>query len=339
MTLDLAGWAALVPSPDASATAAARARQDTLTKPSGALGRLESVSLWLAGVQGRCPTIQPSRVRVVVFAADHGMALAGVSAYPAEVTGQMLANMREGGAAVNVLARQCGATIRLVSLCDEYPRTGRIDREDAMTAETAEAALRLGAEIADEEVDGGADLLIPGDMGIGNTTPATALIGLLTGAEPAQIVGRGTGIDDVTYARKQGAIIAAAGRASGLANDPVRLLAAVGGPDLAATAGFLLQAAVRRTPVVLDGIVSGAAALFAACIAPSAKAWWIAGHVSAEPAHGEALRHLGLNPLLDLGLRLGEGTGALLALPLIQAASATLNEMATFSSAGVSGRA
>jgi nicotinate-nucleotide--dimethylbenzimidazole phosphoribosyltransferase len=216
--------------------------------------------------------------------------------------------------------------------------TGSIDREDAMTRSEAIAALRLGARIVDELVDEGADLLIPGDMGIGNTTPAAVLVGLLADADPADVVGRGTGIDDPTWMRKTAAVRDAMRRGRPLKGDPVGLLAACAGPDLAATVGFLLQAAVRRTPVLLDGVVSCAAALVAHRIAFRASAWWCAGHRSTEPAADSALRRLGLEPLLDLGMRLGEGSGALVALPVLTAAGDLLREMATFASAGVSDR-
>jgi nicotinate-nucleotide--dimethylbenzimidazole phosphoribosyltransferase len=216
--------------------------------------------------------------------------------------------------------------------------SGSIDREDAMSRSECVAALALGARVADELVDAGADLLVAGDMGIGNTTPAAALVGLLADVEPAQVVGRGTGIDDATWMRKTAAVRDAMRRGRPLKGDPIGLLAAIGGPDLAATTGFLLQAAARRTPVLLDGVISCACALVAHRIAFRASQWWCASHRSTEPAAAAALDRLGLDPLLDLGMRLGEGTGALVALPLLTAAGDLLREMATFESAGVSTR-
>ena len=343
-----------VPAPDEAARARAAERQGRLTKPAGALGRLEELSIWLAGTQGRCPPQPPARARVVIFAGDHGVAAIGVSAYPAEVTAQMVANFVRGGAAVNVLAGRLGVGVRVVDiavateLADLPPEvtkwrvrkgSGRIDIEDALTRAEAEQAIEAGREIADAEIDAGADLLIPGDMGIGNTTAAAALIGVQTDSDAATVTGRGTGIDDATLDRKREIVAATMARADPAADDPVALLATAGGADIAAMAGFLAQAAVRRTPVVLDGVVSGAAALVARQLAPGAPAWWVAGHRSVEPAHARALDRLGLVPLVDLGLRLGEGTGALLALPMLIAAADTLAAMATFDEANVSDRA
>jgi nicotinate-nucleotide--dimethylbenzimidazole phosphoribosyltransferase len=339
------------PALDAAAQQEARRRQARLTKPAGALGRLEELSVWLAGVRGSCPPPLAARPRVVIFAGDHGVAAAGVSAYPPEVTAQMVANFLAGGAAVNVLAAQVGATVRVVDLAvaTDVPTapaetmrhkvragSGRIDREDALTVPETATAIAAGRTIADEEIDGGADLLIAGDMGIGNTTAATVLVALLTGAEAHTLVGRGTGIDDAGWIRKTRAVRDAVRRGRQHLEHPARLVGVVGGADVAAMAGFLSRAAERRTPVVLDGVVSGAAALVADRLTPGARAWWVAGHLSTEPAHGAALTELGLVPLLDLGLRLGEGTGALLALPLLQSAAATLAGMATFDEAGVS---
>ncbi|WP_433270024.1 nicotinate-nucleotide--dimethylbenzimidazole phosphoribosyltransferase [Actinosynnema sp. CS-041913] len=325
------------------------ARQAVLTKPAGSLGKLEELGVWVAACQGECPPRPFSRPRVVVFAGDHGVAAHGVSAYPSEVTGQMVANFLTGGAAVNVLATVAGATVRVVDVSvdsdtavgDHKIRrgSGSIDREDALTREEAERAVDLGRRLVDEEVDGGADLLIAGDMGIGNTTPAAVLIAALTGSEPVAVVGRGTGIDDRGWMRKTAAIRDALRRARPVLGDPVDLLATAAGADLAAIAGFLAQAAVRRTPVILDGVVVGAAAIVAEELAPGAREWWVAGHKSVEPAHALALDHLSLEPLLDFELRLGEGSGALAALPLVAMATKILAEMATFEGAGVSGPA
>jgi nicotinate-nucleotide--dimethylbenzimidazole phosphoribosyltransferase len=336
-----------IPVPDGRVAAAARRRQDLLTKPKGALGRLEDLSVWVASCQGLCPPQQFERVRVVVFAGDHGVTQAGVSAYPAEVTGQMLDNIDSGGAAINVLAELSGATVRAVDMAvdrdaESGPHrvrrcSGNIAVEDALSAEEARAALEIGRRIADDEVDSGADLLIAGDMGIGNTTAATALVALLTGTEPVLAVGRGTGIDDAGWCRKTAAVRDAMYRSRSARTDPIALLAACGGADLAAIAGFCAQAAVRRTPVLLDGLVVTAAALVADQLAPGARLWWQAGHRSPEPAHSLALKQLGLTAIVDLGLRLGEGTGAAVALPIVRAAVATLASMATFEDAGVSG--
>ncbi|MGH2804440.1 MAG: nicotinate-nucleotide--dimethylbenzimidazole phosphoribosyltransferase, partial [Thermoleophilaceae bacterium] len=272
-------------------------------------------------------------------------------------------------AAVNVLATATGTTVRVVDIAvDNAPErapdtapdadpaaapempplvtrhkvrrgSGAIDREDALTDQEAGQALATGVAIADEEIDRGADLLIAGDMGIGNTTPAAVLVAALTGAEPVAVVGRGTGIDDAGWMRKAAAIRDALRRARPVVADPVALLRTAGGADLAAMAGFLAQAAVRRTPVILDGLATGAAALLAEELAPGAREWWVAGHRSVEPAHTLVLEHLQLEPVLELGMRLGEGSGAVAALPLLQMAARVLAEMATFDDAGVSGPA
>ncbi|WP_250287071.1 MULTISPECIES: nicotinate-nucleotide--dimethylbenzimidazole phosphoribosyltransferase [unclassified Frankia] len=342
--------------------AAARQRQAVLTKPPGALGRLEEISVWLAGVQGACPPRPFRRIRAVIIAGDHGIARTGVSAFPSEVTAQMVANFAAGGAAVNVLARTVGASVRVVDVsvdadeavppaaggvatADVTSRyrvrrgSGRIDVEDALTAEEAARAFDLGRTIVDEEVDAGTDLLVPGEMGIGNTTPSAAIVASLLDREPIETVGRGTGIDDTRWMLKTAAIRDAMRRGRPYAADPLALLRVIGGADLAALTGLLVQAAVRRTPVVLDGVVVCAAALAAEAYAPGSKAWWVAGTRSTEPAQKFTLTSLGIEPLLDLGLRLGEGTGALLAVHLLVAAQATLAEMATFDQAGVSDQA
>lgn len=340
-----------IPAPDPDADSAARQRQALLTKPAGALGRLEELSVWVASCQGACPPTQFARARVAVFAGDHGVTAAGVSAYPAEVTAAMVANFAAGGAAVNVLAELAGASVRVVDIAVDTDEpaseaiathkirrsSGNIAVEDALTPHEVVQAIDAGRRIADEEVDSGADLLIAGDMGIGNTTPATTLIAALTDSEPVAVVGRGTGIDDAGWARKTAAIRDALYRTRGLSADPIALLRICGGADLAAMAGFLAQAAVRRTPVLLDGVVVTAAALAAEKLAPGAKLWWQAGHRSSEPAHTLALRHLDMEPIVELGMRLGEGSGALVALPVLRAAVATLASMATFEEAGIGG--
>ncbi|KXW74365.1 nicotinate-nucleotide--dimethylbenzimidazole phosphoribosyltransferase, partial [Mycolicibacterium phlei DSM 43071] len=254
------------------------------------------------------------------------------------------------GAAINALADIAGATVRVVDVAvdTEQPHSpavgahkvrrgsGNIAVEDALSDEEVSAAIEAGRRIADEEVDSGADLLIAGDMGIGNTTPATTLVAALTDTEPVAVVGRGTGIDDAGWARKTAAIRDALYRARRDRTDPVALLRICGGADLAAMAGFCAQAAVRRTPVLLDGLVVTAAALAADRMAPGARQWWQAGHRSTEPAHAVALERLGLEPIVDMRMRLGEGTGAAVALPLVRAAVAVLEQMATFDEAGIS---
>lgn len=341
-------FAPVVP-PDTAAAAAARARQDTLTKPAAALGRLEDLSVWVASCQGHCPPKQFERARVVVFAGDHGVARSGVSAYPPEVTGQMVANIAAGGAAINALADIAGATVRVADLAVDADSSspqigahkvrrgsGNIAVEDALTHQETLDAIDAGRQIADEEVDAGADLLIAGDMGIGNTTPATVLTAALTGIEPVAAVGYGTGIDDAGWARKTAAVRDAMFRAEPVLSDPVALLQRCGGADLAGLAGFCAQVAIRRTPLLLDGMAVTAAALIAERLAPGARLWWQAGHLSTEPAHALALAQLGLDPIIDLRMRLGEGTGAAVALPVLRAAVAALTSMASFTEAGVS---
>lgn len=343
--------------PDADAYAATLARQAVLTKPAGALGLLEPLSAWIASVQGACPPQTFAHVALVILAGDHGVArTAGTSAYPPEVTAQMVANFVTGGAGANVLARQVGATVRVVDVSvDADPgyldaidpavaahrirrSCGSIDREPAMTPAEAEASIQLGATLADQARAEGADLLVPGDMGIGNTTASATLIGLLTDRGADEVTGRGTGVDDATFARKRAAIAAAMERGRPAVGAPAALLAEVASPDIAAMSGMLARASVIGLPVLLDGVVSCAAALVARRLAPGAEAWWAAGHRSTEPAATTALAALGLDPLLDLGLRLGEGTGALLAIPVLQAAGATCREMSTFADAGVTDR-
>ncbi|WP_207841310.1 nicotinate-nucleotide--dimethylbenzimidazole phosphoribosyltransferase [Williamsia soli] len=340
-----------VAAPDRAAAIEARHRQGELTKPPGSLGRLEEVAIWVASCQGVCPPAPFEAPTVVVFAGDHGVAKAGVSAFPPEVTAQMVANFAAGGAAVNVLGRVHGARVRVEDLAVDAQTpeaisrfkvrrsSGDLTREDALTTEETRAAISAGRTIADQEIDSGADLLMAGEMGIGNTTPATILVGLLTDSEPVVVVGRGTGIDDNGWIRKTGAVRDGMRRGRPHARVPLELLRTVAGAEIAAMAGFLAQAALRRTPVILDGLVVTAAALVANDMAPGAREWWLAGHRSAEPAHSIALRQLDLEPLLDLSMRLGEGSGALTALPVVQSAVATLASMATFSEAAVSGAA
>lgn len=342
-----------VPPPDGRVWAQARRYQEQLTKPLGALGRLEDLGCWLAACQGTVPPQDFARARVVVFVGDHGVVRHGVSAYPAEVTVQMVHNFLAGGAAVNVIARVAGASVRVLDVAvdagDEagFPAavtahkirrsSGSIDREDALTDDQTRAAIAAGRAVADQEVDAGADLLVCGDMGIGNTTPATALVGVITGREPVELVGRGTGVDDAGWMRKTAAVRDAMWRARNLADDPAALLRTAGGADFAAMTGFLAQAALRRTPVILDGLNATAAALVAQVLAPGAHRWWVAGHRSTEPAHTVALARLGLTPLVELDMRLGEGSGAVTALPVLRAAAVAMSDMATFADAGISG--
>jgi nicotinate-nucleotide--dimethylbenzimidazole phosphoribosyltransferase len=333
--------------PDDVSRRSALARHYGLLKPVGSLGRLEELGAWVAACQQASPPRLFQRPRVVVFAGDHGVAAKGVSAYPAEVTARMVSAFADGVAAVNVLASAVGATVRVVDVAVDADTgepvsrhkvrrgSGAIDVEDALTGDEAVAAVAAGRAVADDEVDGGADLLIAGDMGIGNTTPAAVIVAALTGAEPVAVVGRGSGVDDNGWMRKVTVIRDALRRARPVLPDPLALLRTVGGADFAAMAGFLAQAAVRRTPAVLDGLVVGAAAMVAEEFAPGARKWWAAGHLAAEPAHGLVLEHLGLTPLLKLDMRLGEGTGALAALPLVQVAVRLLAEMATLEQAGI----
>ena len=326
---------------------------DSLTKPPGSLGRLEELAQWSAGVQGQAPPHRFDAVHLVVFAGDHGVAARGTSAYPSEVTAQMVANLCAGGAAANVLAEDHSVHSQVLDVCVDSDYTGlqvpaavfarriqrgsgSIDMEDAMSAAAAQSAWDLGAAVADDLIDAGADLLIAGDMGIGNTTPAAALVARLT-EEPANVVcGRGTGISDTNWMIKVAVVRDALWRTRDLPSSPIELLAALGGPDIAAMSGFLAQGARRRTPAILDGVISCVAGVLVQRAAPGAEQWWVAGHRSPEPAQRLALDELGLKPILDLDMRLGEGTGALLALPMIQSAIALANGMATFESAGVS---
>ncbi|MCU1462584.1 MAG: nicotinate-nucleotide-dimethylbenzimidazole phosphoribosyltransferase [Acidimicrobiales bacterium] len=342
--------AAVVPT-DARAAAEAAAHHDRLTKPRGALGRLEPLGGQLAAIAGVSPPPLPSPVAVAVFAGDHGVLAQGVTPWPAEVTAQMVANFCAGGAAVNVLAAPVSAPVTVVDVgvasdLDDHPAllrrkvrrgTGDIAVEPAMTADEARAALDVGAEVAASLVAAGARCLVTGDMGIGNTTPSAALIAALCGHVPADVTGRGTGIDDETLGRKVSAVERAIARASraGDLDDPVRALASLGGLEIAALAGFIAGGAAARVPVVVDGVIALAAAVVAHAVNPDVTAYLVAGHRSTEPGAAAALAHLGLVPLLDLGLRLGEGTGALLAVPLVQAAARVLADMATFDSAGV----
>jgi nicotinate-nucleotide--dimethylbenzimidazole phosphoribosyltransferase len=348
----LADVIAAVAPADQAAMTAARERQDRMTKPRGSLGVLEEVSVRLAGLAGACPAPLPEPACVAIFAADHGVHAQGVSPWPQEVTAQMVANFLAGGAVVNAFAAQAGAEVTVVDVgvaaaLDPVPGllprkiapgTADFTSGPAMAREQAVAALTVGAEIARDLVAAGNRCLITGDMGIANTTASAALICAFTGADPAEATGRGTGIDAATYARKVDVVCRGLALHRPVVSDPadpVDVLAAFGGFEHAALAGFILGAAALRVPVILDGVISGAAALAAAALAPDVTAACFAGHRSVEPGHAIALSHLGLTPLVDLGLRLGEGTGALLALPLVQSAARALRDVATFDSAGV----
>ncbi|MEW2145544.1 nicotinate-nucleotide--dimethylbenzimidazole phosphoribosyltransferase [Micromonospora vinacea] len=351
---------------DEAAMAAARELHGRLTKPAGSLGALEELSVRLAGLAGACPPPLPEPAAVAIFAGDHGVHAQGVSPWPQEVTAQMIGNFLAGGAVVNAFARQAGASVTVVDVGVATPlptdpvaepavvgaavldpavprlvvasvRRGTRDLTvtAALTRDEALAAVQTGIRIADELIDAGAGILLTGDMGIGNTTPAAVLIAAFTGADALDATGRGTGVDDPTYAHKVAVVRAALARHTPDPADPLGVLAAVGGLEHAALAGLILGAAARRTPVLLDGVIAVSAALAAAAFAPDAVSAMVAGHRSAEPGATAALRHLGLDPLIDLGLRLGEGTGALLALPVVTGAVRVLHEVATFDSAGV----
>ena len=335
---------------DRSAAQAAAEHHDHLTKPPGSLGRLEAVGIRLAAIAGQSPPPVPDPAAVAVFAADHGVVAEAVTPWPQEVTAQMAANVAAGGAAVNVLAAHGGASVVVVDVGvaaeltpmeglwrrKVRPATRNLAVEAAMTRDEARLALDTGAEVANRLAAAGARCLVTGDMGIGNTTPSAALVAALTGRPPGEVTGRGTGVDDATLARK--VTVVERGLARGGWSDAVGLLASVGGLEIGALAGFVVGGAAARVPVVVDGLIAAAATLLAASLAPGAVDYCFAGHRSTEPGASAALDHLGLEPLLDLGLRLGEGSGACLALPVLQAAAKVLREMATFDSAGVSAK-
>lgn len=322
----LAGW----PAPDEPAASAARARNGELTKPPGSLGRLEEIAVWLASWQGRAvPRLE--RVRIGIFAGNHGVAAGGVSAFPPEVTAQMVANFEHGGAAINQLARAFGAELRVTALDLDRP-TADFRRAPAMDPAEFSAALMAGWEA----VEPGLDLFIPGEMGIGNTTSAAALAAALFGG--TGWAGRGTGVDDAGLARKEAAVAAGLAAHAGHLADPFEALRRLGGREVAAMAGAILHARVESVPVVLDGFIAGAAAAVLERARPGALDHCIAGHLSAEGAHGRLLEALGKVPLLSLGLRLGEGSGAAVALGILRAAVACHGGMATFAEAGVSNR-
>ncbi|QMU68486.1 nicotinate-nucleotide--dimethylbenzimidazole phosphoribosyltransferase [Streptacidiphilus sp. P02-A3a] len=339
---DLDEFSALVARPDDEYRQAAEERWRALGHPRDALGQLQVLGGWLAAVQAQCPTAPVERAKVVLFAADHGIASLGVSALPAGSTARQVRQVLDGTAAVSVLARRFGAAVRVVDMAvdaepDAFPPgvsdhrvrrgSGRIDIEDALTREQAEAAFRAGMAVADEEADSGTDLVLLGDLGVGSTTVAAVLVGALCGSDAAAVTGRGSGIDDRVWMVKCAAIRDSLRRARPVLADQLDLLAATGGADFAAMTGFLLQCALRRTPVLLDGVVSAACALVAQRIAFRAPEWWRAGQVTGEPAQTKAYERMSIEPLLDQRVSLGAGTGALMALPLLQAASTLLAEL------------
>jgi nicotinate-nucleotide--dimethylbenzimidazole phosphoribosyltransferase len=339
----------------ADAERQAAEHHDRLTKPRGALGRLESLGVQLAGIAGVNPPPVPEPATVVVFAGDHGVVAEGVTPWPQEVTAQMVANFVAGGAAINVLARHAGADVLVVDVgvaaaLDPAPGllvrkvrrgTANLAVEPAMTMDDARAALDVGAAVAADAVRQGARALVTGEMGIGNTTPAAALIAACTGLAAETVTGRGTGIDDARLALKVGVVERGLERFRGEPHgegegDALALLASVGGLEIAALAGYIVGGAAARVPVVVDGVIALAALAVAGRLAPAALPYCIAGHRSTEPGATAVLRHFGMEPVLDLELRLGEGSGACLALTVVQAAAKVLGEMATFDAAGVS---
>jgi len=338
---------------DVGAASTAAELQDRLTKPRGSLGRLEEIGIRLCAIAGVCPPPVPEPVTVAVFAGDHGVVAEGVSPWPQEVTAQMVANFCAGGAAINVLARHGGCDVVVVDVGVATPiptdsdalvrrnvRSGtrNLAVEAAMTTEETVAALEVGLDVARRAVSGGARMLVTGDMGIGNTTSAAALIAACTGRGAPQVTGRGTGIDDATLEHKRAVIERALARASSRA-DPMVVLAELGGLEIAALCGFVVGAASSRVPVVVDGVIAAAASLVAVAFAPDVAGYVVVGHRSSEPGSSVVLEELALSPVLDLDMRLGEGTGAALAVPVVQAAAKILREMATFDSAGVSDKA
>lgn len=334
---------------DEAAMAAAAARQNQLTKPTGSLGRLEDLSIQLAGIQAR-PIPQVKQMAIITMAGDHGIVRDGVSAYPAEVTPQMVLNFLHGGAGINVLSRHVGARISVVDMgvavdLPQNPKlivkkvgygTASILSGPAMTREQAVQCIEAGIEVVEAEIAKGLDLVGTGDMGIGNTTPSSAITASITGAPVASVTGRGTGLDDAGLSKKVAAITKALAVNRPDPTDALDVLAKVGGFEIGGIAGVMLGAAAHRVGVVVDGFISAAGALIAAGLSPQAASYMIAGHRSVEGGQAYALAHLKLDPILDLRLRLGEGTGAALAMSIVQSAAEILAEMATFAEAGVS---
>ncbi len=338
---------------DSEALRAAQEHQARLTKPRGSLGELEGIAVRLAGLAGIDPPPMPEPAAVAVFAADHGVHAQGVTAWPQEVTAQMVGNFLAGGAVVNALAAQTGATVVVVDVgvaCELGPAAGLLQHkvrsgtgdmtvEPSMTREQALEAIEVGITVARDLVGAGHRCLLTGDMGIANTTASAALIAAMLTADPAQVTGRGTGIDDAVLRHKVDVVRRALALHAPDPSDPIGVLAAVGGLEHAALVGFILAGGALRVPVILDGVIAGSAALVAAALHPDALVACVAGHRSAEPGHARALAALRMRPLIDLDLRLGEGSGAVLALPLVQAAVRVLRDVATFDSAGVTDKA
>ncbi len=334
---------------DEKAMAEARVRQDNLTKPQGSLGQLESLSIQIAGIKG---DVRPPIAHKVIFtlAGDHGITRSGVSAYPSEVTPQMVYNFLRKGAAINVLAKHVGARVIVADLGvaskfephhqlkDKKVGMGTRNMAEgpAMTREEAIRSIEAGMELVEEELISGMDILGTGDMGIGNTTPSSAIVAVITGADVSKVTGRGTGLDEEGWKRKVQMIERALETNRPDPRDAIDVLSKVGGFEIGGIVGLILAGARCRVPIVIDGFISGAAALIATSLAPQVKPYLIASHQSAEPGHKKILEHLGLKPLLNLDLRLGEGTGSALGIFLVEASLKILNEMATFSEAGVS---
>ncbi|MFJ9961004.1 nicotinate-nucleotide--dimethylbenzimidazole phosphoribosyltransferase [Streptomyces avermitilis] len=342
-SLNLDDFTDLIERPDGGVRRDAEARRERQIVPPGSLGRLDDLGEWLAAAQSAVPVRPVERPRVVLFAGDHGVAALGVSARPAGSADQLVRAVLEGASPASILARRLNVPVRVVDMAldcepDALPEgvvrhrvrrgSGRIDVEDALTLEEAEAAFRAGVAVADEEADAGTDLVVLGDVSVGGTTAAAVLIAALCGTDASVVTGRGgLAIDDLAWMRKCAAVRDALRRARPVLGDQLQLLAAVGGADLAAMTGFLLQSAVRKTPVILDGVVSAACALVGQRIAFRAPDWWLAGQNSGEPAQAKALDRMALEPLLSHGVTVGEGAGALLALPLVQAAAALAAEL------------
>jgi len=333
---------------DKEAMEKARLRVDDLTKPPGSLGRLEDLSIQLAGIKGDFfPT--GSRKRVVIMAADHGVTEEGISAFPSEVTGQMLSNFAAGGAGINVLSNLGDVEIKVVDVgvATEYeestvkqakirPGTANFCEEPAMSREEAVDAVMTGVEIARESAQDGVQVLATGEMGIGNTTASSAVMAAFTGYEASLVVGRGSGLDDEKLLHKQSIVEKALKLHKPNADDPVEVVSKVGGLEIAGLAGLIIGAAYNRIPVVIDGFISTAAALLAVNMASGVKDYLIPSHQSMESGHALLLDYLNLQPYLNMNMRLGEGTGAVLAMQLVEAAARITLEMATFSDAGIS---
>lgn len=347
MNFDLSAACATIPAADPSAAEAARTRHAGLAKPAGSLGVIEEIGIRLSGSGAQCPPRVPLQPTLLVAAGDHGVHVEAVSPWPQAITAIMAGVIADGRAASSVMAAGLGVDVIVLDVGCATPVTGHpslrdvrvvdgtrnLRVEDAMTAEEALRCIEVGHDAAVDAIDAGADCILLGDMGIANTTVSSCLVAVMTGADAAAVVGRGTGIDDATLAAKTKVIEDALARLGG-ARDPLGVLAGVGGAEHACLVGVILAAAGRRIPVILDGVITNAAALVAVALAPAVVDHCIAGHRSVEPAASLAIEHLGLVPLVDLDLRLGEGTGALLALPMVQAAARVLTNMASLADLG-----